>query len=144
MFRRKSPLLSKYCGFMFLPEQEQLPHSELGWDVRIPAKTGAHSCRLKNTSSLGLFCPAELAGPKARSKLPVFRPTVISPLGVQYYSCASAPTGSVAFFFWPFSRCVFVSATVHLSGANLGLKSASNSAYFGGKMGTRKARFARG
>jgi hypothetical protein len=55
-FRRKSPLLSKYCGFAFLPKQEELPHSELGWDVRIPAKTGAHSCRLKITSSLGLFC----------------------------------------------------------------------------------------
>jgi hypothetical protein len=39
-----------------LPKQEQLPHSELGWDVRIPAKIGDHSCRLKNTSSLGLFC----------------------------------------------------------------------------------------
>ncbi len=77
--------------------------------------------------------PAGIAGPKARSKLPVFRSIVVSPLGVQYYSCASAPAGSVVFFSWSFSRCIFVSEMVHLPSTNLRFKSASNSAYFGAK-----------
>jgi hypothetical protein len=65
--------------------------------------------------------------------LPVFWSTVVYPLGVQYYSCASAPAGSIVFFSWPFSRCVFVSVTVYLLSTNLRFKSASSSAYFGTK-----------